>query len=398
MLSRGLLYLEAKKVHIRLACKNMHKDKETNLVDFYIEKFLHPSDVNSSELHRKRDHFHKGSDSSLRGFLHVQDEIRKKEESSFRKEKYAKIFPCQKKFSLYSKNPPYVFHPTYSDVDMKEEHRFKVKKYENIFTHLIMECVYDRNYIIPSCDISKVRNCLFSVHEKSFVDRMLQVIQKKEIIQMFELDLFSDMICRFLVEINGTVLSSLLALKYFMSMHVGGGNHHSKINRGDGFCIFNDTAIAINFLLLHKIIDNAIILDVDVHQGDGTAEIFQNCQNVKTISIHCRKNYPLFKKKSTIDIELDPYIQDEEYLEIYKHVLTNIKPDKKTILFYLAGVDISQDDDLGLLLISDDGIYQRDYMTYRTAAENNLPVVTLLAGGYNECEDTLTRKHLLTFR
>ncbi|SOV74310.1 histone deacetylase,putative [Plasmodium sp. gorilla clade G3] len=189
-----------------------------------------------------------------------------------------------------------------------------------------------------------------------------------------------------------------------MSIHIGGGNHHSKKGRGDGFCIFNDIAICIHFLLSNNIIKNVIVLDVHVHQSDGTAEKFQNTSNVKIVSIHCKDNYldiyKKKKKKSYIDIELNSYIQDNEYLSMYYKLLKIIKnmllPD--TIIFYIAGVDITKDDDLGLLNISDPAIYKRYFLTYRMAIQNNIPIVTLLSGEYNECEHVLTQKHILTFK
>ncbi|SBS86497.1 histone deacetylase, putative [Plasmodium malariae] len=164
-----------------------------------------------------------GSQSYCR-LLDVQGEINEKIEKCFKEKKYENIFCNQKKFSACSKNPPYVFHPIYSDVELKQNHRFKIKKYEPVFTQL---------------------SGLF--------------------------------------EFNGTILSALLALKYCMCMHICGGNHHSKKNGGDGFCLFNDIAVGIEFLLSEKIIDKVIILDVDVYQGDGTAEIFENWTNVKII-------------------------------------------------------------------------------------------------------------------
>ncbi|KAI4839753.1 histone deacetylase [Plasmodium brasilianum] len=173
--------------------------------------------------------------------LDVQGEINEKIEKCFKEKKYENIFCNQKKFSACSKNPPYVFHPIYSDVELKQNHRFKIKKYEPVFTQLSGLCIYDRNYIIPSSNIYQI------------------------------------------IEFNGTILSALLALKYCMCMHICGGNHHSKKNGGDGFCLFNDIAVGIEFLLSEKIIDKVIILDVDVYQGDGTAEIFENWTNVKII-------------------------------------------------------------------------------------------------------------------
>ncbi|CRH00603.1 histone deacetylase, putative [Plasmodium relictum] len=398
--TKALLYIKLEKHYNILIKKKQKRNKLRNSIDFYIDKFLFSSYEN--EDRNVYDVNKMNIDSNAldvsRDFLYIQNEINKNVSKSFNEKKFQRIFENQKRYSINSKNPPYVFHPIYSNVDIKKTHRFKIKKYENIFTYLNKEGIYDSNYFIPSNEIKEVFKYMLKAHDSCFINNMLNIIRNNEPVEMYELDLFPDLICRFLVEINGTILSSLLALKYSISMHIGGGNHHSKRDRGDGFCIFNDVAIAIYFLLSNKIIENAIILDLDVHQGDGTAEIFENFKNVKTISLHCKNNYPLLKKNSTIDIELDPFIKDNEYLNLYQNVLRNIKKKESSIIFYLAGVDISKDDDLGLLLISDEGIYKRDYLTYQMAIKNEIPIVTVLSGGYNDCEDILTQKHLLTFK
>ncbi|VWU52171.1 histone deacetylase, putative [Hepatocystis sp. ex Piliocolobus tephrosceles] len=427
------IYMFQKKTHIcfnRIIYKKVNKCKlKEKTIDFFIEHFLHPLDKNNNKKKEKNEFLSHGvthydtilyetncneskntdmnnqdCSDDTNYWNEIKNIIKKKVERTLNKKtcnNNNNIFEKQETFVECSKNPPYVFHPTYSDVDIKKDHRFKIKKYEHIFNLLTHDKnnVYNNNFFVPTYDVSKIKNYLFTVHEKSFINKMLNIIKNNENIEMFELDLCSDLISRFLVEINGTVLSSLLSLKYWMCLHIGGGNHHSKKDRGDGFCIFNDIAIAIHYLLFYKIVEQVIILDCDVHQGDGTAELFENYKNVKTISLHCKDNYPYKKKKSYIDIELDAYIKDDVYLSIYEHTLNCIEFEKKkkTIIFYLAGADISKDDDIGLLLISDEGIYKRDFMTYKKALEHCVPIVTLLAGGYNKCDKIVATKHLLTF-
>ncbi|GAW81489.1 histone deacetylase [Plasmodium gonderi] len=366
-------------------------------IELLIDKFVHECDKNRTNLSEKT--FVKNHD-ILVNFERIQNEVNKMSQLALlRKEKLGNLQTRQKKYSILSQNPPYVFHPIYSSVSMKDKHhRFKIKKYENIFTQLNEKGIYNSDYFIPTCDINDMIIPLFKVHDEKFISEMLAIVVNNEQIEKFELALCPDLLCRFLIEINGTILSSLLALKYFMCMHIGGGNHHSKKSGGNGFCIFNDVAIAVHFLLSNGLIDKAIILDVDVHQGDGTAEIFRNYTNVKTISLHCKENFPPVKENSTVDVEFDSFIKDDAYLEAYKNVLDNIQSEQNCIIFYLSGVDISEDDNLGLLSISDNGIYKRDHMTYEMTIQKKIPVVTVLSGGYNECERTLASKHLLTFR
>ncbi|CRG97842.1 histone deacetylase, putative [Plasmodium gallinaceum] len=396
---KTLLYINLEKFYRFVIKKKKEKNKLQNSFDFYLDKFLYSSyNDNKTFYDLNKLNINSNVLSLSKDLLYVQNEINKNVSKSFNESKFQRTYKNQKRYSINSQNPPYVFHPIYSNVNIKKKHRFKIKKYENIFTYLNEANIYDSNFVLPSSNISEIIKYMLKAHNPSFINKMLNIIKNKEQVEMYELDLFPDLICRFLVEISGTILSSLLSLKYSISMHIGGGNHHSKRDRGDGFCIFNDVAIAIYFLLSNKIIENAVILDLDVHQGDGTAEIFENSKCVKTISLHCKNNYPLVKKNSTIDIELEPFIKDNEYLDIYQDVLKNIKKKEFSIIFYLAGVDISEDDDLGFLLISDEGIYKRDYLTYQMAIKNNIPIVTVLSGGYNECEETLTKKHILTFK
>lgn len=365
-------------------------------IDSVNEKYVIDSDTEETEKCRENE--------KRKREILVEKKLHECITKSLNEKKFQNIFQNQKTYSFTeSRNPPYIFHPLYSNVPIKRTHRFKIKKYENVFTYLHTSGLYEPNYFIPCCEIKEIIKYMYMCHTEDYINDMFKLVEQKknETCSLFELDLSPDLLCRYLTEISGTILSSLLSVKFRLSLHIGGGNHHAKKSRGDGFCIFNDIAIAAHFMLFHKIVKNVIILDVDVHQGDGTAEIFENFPNVKTISLHCKRNYPTVKKKSTIDIEFEPYAKDEEYLSVYKKVLKNIEKNylnEDSIIFYLAGVDVSEEDDLGLLMITDKGIYERDFLTFQMSLKNRIPLVSVLSGGYNECEKTLTQKHVLTFR
>lgn len=198
---------------------------------------------------------------------------------------------------------------------------------------------------------------------------------------------------------RGTIDCAMYALEYGCAMNVAGGTHHSFADRGEGFCVFNDFAITANYLLEKQIVNQVLIIDLDVHQGNGTAKIFENNPQVFTFSVHGEKNYPIRKENSDLDIELDDGTEDEDYLRtIKKHIpelIQNVKPD---IIFYLSGVDVLKTDKLGRLGLSLEGCKARDEFVFNQCDKHSIPVAVSMGGGYSEKLADIVDAHVNTFK
>lgn len=198
---------------------------------------------------------------------------------------------------------------------------------------------------------------------------------------------------------DGTIKASEFALKYGVAMNISGGTHHAFTNRGEAFCMLNDQAIGAKFLQKNKYANKILIVDLDVHQGNGTAEIFANDDTVFTFSIHGKNNYPFKKERSDLDIALDNNTGDTEYLSILNKTLpkliNTVKPD---FIYYLCGVNVIDTDKLGKLALSINGCKQRDQFVLETCKNNNIPVMCSMGGGYSPDIKTIVNAHANTFK
>jgi acetoin utilization deacetylase AcuC-like enzyme len=175
-----------------------------------------------------------------------------------------------------------------------------------------------------------------------------------------------------------------------ISSNLAGGTHHAYPDRGEGYCVLNDVAVAIRVMQREKLAERFLIVDCDVHQGDGTAFIFRNSPGVFTFSMHGAKNYPLFKQTSSLDIELADGTGDEEYLETLDHALRRVALHSADVIFYLGGADPYEKDKLGRLALTIDGLRARDEMVLAFARDSGVPIVTTMSGGYaGNIEDTV---------
>jgi acetoin utilization deacetylase AcuC-like enzyme len=198
---------------------------------------------------------------------------------------------------------------------------------------------------------------------------------------------------------NGTVQAALFALEYGIAMNIAGGTHHAFTNRGEGFCLLNDMAIAANYLLTHRQLKKILIVDLDVHQGNGTAQIFRNEPRVFTFSMHGGNNYPLHKEKSDLDVPLPDGIKDAAYLkrltDNLPKLVEQVQPD---FIFYQAGVDILDTDKLGRLKVSRTGCKARDQFVLETCKRHRVPVTVSMGGGYSQKITDIVEAHANTFR
>lgn len=235
---------------------------------------------------------------------------------------------------------------------------------------------------------------LVATHDSDYVERFVHNRQSDK--ERREMGLpWSEGLCqRTLISPNGTLLAASLALKHGVACHLAGGTHHAHRNRASGFCIFNDLAITANALLALNKVNSVLIIDCDVHQGDGTAALLANEPRAITCSIHCEKNFPVRKVLSDHDIALPPKLGDEPYLaqveSTVNELLVRYQPD---IVLYDAGVDVYEHDPLGLLSITEEGIRQRERLVLSACQQKGVPVATVIGGGYDDDRRRLAQRH-----
>lgn len=198
---------------------------------------------------------------------------------------------------------------------------------------------------------------------------------------------------------RGTIDCAKYALDYGVSLNIAGGTHHAFTDRGEGFCLLNDMAIAATWLLDQKIVNKIMIVDLDVHQGNGTAQIFKYNPNVFTFSMHGANNYPLHKEISDLDIPMPDGTEDTAYLKVLQDqlpiLLDTFQPD---LVFYLSGVDVLATDKLGRLSMSVQGCKERDYVVFKECHNRGLPVAVSMGGGYSKRISTIVDAHANTYR
>lgn len=287
------------------------------------------------------------------------------------------------------------FHPLYAH-PLPEGHRFPMLKYELIPDQLIRTGVVNQTTFFKPEKIEM--ETLLLTHSSSYVNDLLNLSLDASHIRRIGFPLTAQLIERELIIAQGTVDCAEYALKNGVALNVAGGTHHAFADKGEGFCLLNDIAVAANHLLHKKLARKILVIDLDVHQGNGTASIFANKPEVFTFSMHGRHNYPFFKEQSDMDVALYDGTKDEEYLtELKKHlelIQLKCKPD---FVFYLAGVDILETDKFGKLKVSMEGCRQRDEMVFDFCRQLNLPVAVSMGGGYSPKIADIVNAHCQTF-
>ncbi len=240
---------------------------------------------------------------------------------------------------------------------------------------------------------------LLSTHDPYYVSRLDALTLTPAEIRRTGFPLSDSVVKREKVIVKGTLLATHFAMEYGISMNIAGGTHHAFTNRGEGFCLFNDQAIAANYLLQQGFAKKILIVDLDVHQGNGTAEIFRNEERVFTFSMHGANNYPMIKEESDLDIGLPDGTADNAYLALLdtnlKALLDSVEPD---FIFFQAGVDILDTDKLGKLKVTRQGCRQRDKLVLSLARQNRIPIVATMGGGYSPNFNDIIEAHANTFR
>ena len=287
-------------------------------------------------------------------------------------------------------NVPIINHPDYV-AQIGDDHRFPIKKFGELIKILKKKNIAkDQNTFEPT-EVSK--STLLNVHNEEYINKINNLTLTQDEIRKLGFPLVSSVRRRSFVATGGTVLASKLAVKNKLACNTAGGSHHAFSDQGNGYCVFNDVAVAAKYLKKKYKFEKILILDLDVHQGDGTAKIFENDNSFFTVSIHSKKNYPSKKQSSDIDIELDDGMEDEEYLSVVNQLIKKIESQDFNFVFYVAGVDIHCDDRLGKLNISEAGIRKREKMVINHFFKKNIPLCGVLGGGYNHDFEQLVNLH-----
>ena len=288
------------------------------------------------------------------------------------------------------------YHDSYAH-KLKENHKFPMKKYNELAKRLVTQNIYsERSFFIPN---KLDESILHLTHERSYIDKVKSLTLDKQEERRLGFPQSTELYERELRITEGTVKGAILALEHGLSFNIAGGTHHAFTNKGEGFCLFNDIAVSTNYLLEKRMIQKALIIDLDVHQGNGTAQIFSNNNNAFTLSVHGKNNYPLKKEKSDLDIELDDLTSDEEYLSVISKIIPElIKSEMPDIVYYLAGADILESDKFGRLSVSIRGAIERDEIVFSNCKESNIPVMCVMGGGYSKDLEVILEAHLNTFK
>ncbi|WP_127137129.1 histone deacetylase [Flagellimonas oceanensis] len=288
------------------------------------------------------------------------------------------------------------YHPIYKH-PLPEGHRFPMIKYELLPQQLLYEgtCTED-NFFEPSFPED---HHILAAHDKIYYQNLMSLELSKREARKIGFPLSDELVQRERIIADGTIKGCHFALEQGIAMNIAGGTHHAYSDRGEAFCMLNDQAIGARYLLNHELAKKILIVDLDVHQGNGTAEIFETDHSVFTFSMHGKGNYPFKKEVSDLDIPLEKGTTDQEYLSILKKtlpaLLERVQPD---FIFYLCGVDVLETDKLGTLSMALDGCKERDRFVLQSCYDAKIPVQCSMGGGYSPEIRIIVEAHANTFR
>ncbi|MBX2817365.1 MAG: histone deacetylase [Saprospiraceae bacterium] len=288
------------------------------------------------------------------------------------------------------------FSPVYR-YQLPEGHRFPMQKYELLPEQIVRSGILDASAFFAP-DLLPIDDLLLT-HDEVYWQKLASLTLSRKEEREIGFPIREDLIVRGRHIAQGTLDCALHAQHGGVALNIAGGTHHAYRDRGAGFCVLNDIAIASNVLLEKRLAKRILIIDLDVHQGNGTAAIFQDNENVFTFSMHGASNYPLRKESSDLDIGLNDNASDQEYLKTLDDALIEINhaftPD---LIFYLAGADILLGDKLGRLAVSVDGCFRRDLRVMQFAQQMDVPIAVTMGGGYHHRLATLIDAHANTYR
>ena len=288
--------------------------------------------------------------------------------------------------------PPRLFYTDEYPLPLPPGHKFPISKYRLLRTRLEQTNLF----ALEAAPLAN-RETITLAHEANYVDDFLHGRLSDAAIRRIGFPWSPELVTRTLASAGGTLAATEQAISARWCGTLAGGTHHAFVSEGSGFCVFNDVAVAIRKLQSERRYERFAVIDLDVHQGDGTAQIFQDDPRVLTFSVHCKNNFPLRKQKSTIDIELDAGVSDDAYLEALAGGLPRVWSFQPEIVFYQSGVDALASDVLGRLDLSLDGLTTRDRLVCEGARNLHVPLVITLGGGYSNPITLTVEAHANTF-
>ena len=283
---------------------------------------------------------------------------------------------------------PVINHEDYF-AKIGDDHKFPINKFSELAKYLIDQKIVKEFHKPYPCSDETLKRA----HSEKYIKDIKNKTLDKNGVKKIGFPLVDSVIQRSLVATGGTVLASKLAINYGLACNTAGGSHHANFEGGAGYCVFNDVAVAAYYLLDRGLAGRILIVDLDVHQGNGNSDIFKGNSNVFTFSMHSKSNYPAKKSISDLDVELEDNLEDKQYLKTLKFYLNELNEENFDYVFYIAGVDIHHNDRLGKLKISDEGIKERDELVTENFFSKGIPLCGVLGGGYNKDFDKLVELH-----
>lgn len=276
-------------------------------------------------------------------------------------------------------------------------HRFPMQKYELLPEQLLREGTVAESQFFAPQPLTEDR--VLRTHDGKYWNDLVHLTLDRKAQRRIGFPLSEELVLREITICRGTCLNVEYALEDGVSFNIAGGTHHAYTDRGEGFCLLNDIAIGAHHLMDYHGIQRILVVDLDVHQGNGTAQIFRDDHRVFTFSMHGEKNYPLIKEQSDLDIPLPDGIDDKTYLAILdrelKELIDRTQPE---FIFFQSGVDVLQSDKLGRLGLTIDGCRDRDRLVFETCFRNDIPVAVNMGGGYSERLSDIIEAHANTYR
>jgi acetoin utilization deacetylase AcuC-like enzyme len=290
---------------------------------------------------------------------------------------------------------PLVYHPIYSQLALPPAHRYPISKYRRLYQYMQNSLSEEQQTSVSFHQPTTLTpDDIKRLHHSDYVDALINNTLPAAKMRRIGFPWSQQLIDRTLMSAAGTQLTVELARQHGIAIHLSGGYHHAHHDFGSGFCLFNDLALAAHHALTLEGIDKVMIVDCDVHHGDGTATLLAKHSDIITFSVHCDKNFPARKPNSDIDLALPKNTSSKDYLDTFKAIYTlALAQHQPDLVLYDAGVDIHEDDELGYFTVCKEGLYQRDHFVFSTCEQAGIPVAAVIGGGYREDHQTLVELH-----